>query len=222
MNRATLLSRAGLSRTLFTLMVLLSVAIGLHALGFQLRLSGDPGFHARFDQVPWTGGLHVLGGAIVLLVGGLQFWRGLRLRRPHLHRYLGRIYLLCVLVGGVAGLMLAPQSDGGLVAHLGFGLLALLWLYSAWQAYRSIRAGNVRAHRAWMIRNYALTFGAVTLRLYLGLLVGLAGVPFEEAYPAVAWLSWVPNLVIVEWYLAAVGDRRLHTDSARAGVGEPA
>lgn len=208
MPRTTILSRPGLSRALFVLMVLLSVAVGLHALGFQLRVSGAPGFHARFDQVPWMGGLHVLSGALVLLIGGFQFWRGLRLRRPRLHRHLGRVYLLCVLAGGVAGLLLAPQSDGGLVAHLGFGLLALLWLYSGWRAYQSIRVGNVAAHRAWMIRNYALTFGAVTLRLYLGLLVGLAGVPFDEAYSAVAWLSWVPNLVIVEWYLAAAAERR--------------
>lgn len=209
-------TRSGLIRALYTLMVVLSVGVGFHALGFQLRLSGDPGFHARFDQVPWTGALHVLGGAVILIIGGFQFWRRLRQRHPRLHRLLGRLYLLGVLLGGIAGLMLAPRSDGGLVAHLGFALLAVLWLYSGWQAYHQIRAGNVAAHRAWMLRNYAMGFGAVTLRVYLGILVGLLGVPFEEAYQAVAWLSWVPNLVFVEWFLASATERRAHRQEVPA------
>ena len=55
-----------------------------------------------------------------------------------------------------------------------------------------------------MIRSYALTLGAVTLRVYLPLFLML-GLPFEQAYPAVAWLAWVPNLIIAEWvFVAAV------------------
>jgi hypothetical protein len=52
-----------------------------------------------------------------------------------------------------------------------------------------------------MMRCFAITFAAVTLRLYLGLFAVIA-VPFDAAYPVVAWLSWVPNLILVEWYLA--------------------
>ncbi len=46
----------------------------------------------------------------------------------------------------------------------------MFWLYTGAQAYLSIRRRDVVAHRRWMIRNYALTFAAVTLRLELGLL----------------------------------------------------
>src|SRR5690606_7358746 len=126
--------------------------------------------HARFDQVPWAGSVHVLGGAIVLLAGGFQFWGALRKRHPRLHRNLGRCYLLAVLAGGLSGLWLAPRTEGGLVTSIAFALLSVLWLYSGWRAYRAIRMGNVPMHREWMLRNYALSFGAVTLRLYLGLL----------------------------------------------------
>jgi hypothetical protein len=49
-----------------------------------------------------------------------------------------------------------------------------------------------------MIRSYALCLAAVTLRLWLP--VGLAqGVRFEVMYPLVAWLCWVPNLMLAEW-----------------------
>ena len=60
---------------------------------------------------------------------------------------------------------------------------------------------DVASHRRWMMRNYALTFGAVTLRIQLGLLTGPLGFAFAQAYPLVAWLAWVPNLIVVEWWL---------------------
>lgn len=183
-----------------TLMILTSIAIAMHAFGFLLQLSGSPEFHARFDTVPIAATMHLVGGGIVLLVGGFQFLSGLRRVRPVIHRWMGRLYLAFVAIGGVGGLILAPQSDGGLVAHFGFGLLAVLWLFSGWQAYAAIRAGDIANHRAWMMRNFAMTFGAVTLRIYLGLMTA-SGIPFEEAYPVVAWISWVPNLVLVEWFL---------------------
>ena len=51
-----------------------------------------------------------------------------------------------------------------------------------------------------MIRSLGLCFAAVTLRIYLGAFFAL-GVPFEQFYTALAWLCWVPNLVVVEWFL---------------------
>lgn len=55
-----------------------------------------------------------------------------------------------------------------------------------------------------MMRNFTMAFGAVTLRIYLGIF-SASGVPFQESYPVVAWLSWVPNLLIVEWVLLRTG-----------------
>jgi uncharacterized membrane protein len=52
-----------------------------------------------------------------------------------------------------------------------------------------------------MMRSYALTFAAVTLRIYLGLGVPIAGIPFEQVYTFSAWASWVVNLLVVEWLL---------------------
>jgi Predicted membrane protein (DUF2306) len=75
--------------------------------------------------------------------------------------------------------------------------LAAAWLYSGIQAYLAIRAGSVAAHRIWMVRNFALTFAAVMLRLYLAGSV-IAGIEFDVAYPYIAWICWVPNLVAAE------------------------
>lgn len=142
--------------------------------------------------------LHLAPGGIAIVTGALQFNTRLRFGAPHIHRVLGRVYVVAALMGGVAGGMLAPSSTGGVTGHLGFGLLAVLWVGSTLLAWTGARARDFTAHRAWMIRSYALCLAAVTLRLYLPL-SGAMGIPFEEAYPAIAWLCWVPNLLVVEW-----------------------
>jgi hypothetical protein len=62
-------------------------------------------------------------------------------------------------------------------------------------------------HRAWMIRSFALTFAAVTLRIYLPILEQLP-VPFEDGYRAISFLCWVPNLLAAELYLRGKRQRR--------------
>ena len=86
------------------------------------------------------------------------------------------------------------------MAHFGFGMLAVVWLAATATAYAHIRARRIAAHRAWMLRSYALTLAAVTLRIYLPA-SQMLGVSYDAAYPAIAWLCWVPNLIVVEWFL---------------------
>lgn len=142
--------------------------------------------------------LHVAGAMLAILIGPFQFLEGIRKGRLlKLHRWLGRVYLISVLVGGLAGLYMATLAYGGVVAQLGFAVLGILWLFSGLMAYVHIRNKRLELHRAWMTRNYALTFAGVTLRLWLPLLSGL-GMDFLPAYLIVAWLSWMPNLIIAE------------------------
>jgi uncharacterized membrane protein len=143
--------------------------------------------------------LHVFSAFVALLLGPTQF--SARMRRSHarLHRWAGRVYLsVGVVVGGASGLFLAGFAFGGPVSRLGFATLAVCWLYTGGRAFAAIRAGSVDEHREWMVRNFALTFAAVTLRLYVPLSVA-AELDFAGAYAAIAWLCWVPNLLLAEW-----------------------
>jgi uncharacterized membrane protein len=154
--------------------------------------------------------LHIAFGGLALLLSPLQFATRLRTRAPSVHRAVGRVVLGSIAIAGTAALVLAPHSLAGTVGTLGFGLLAVLWLTFATVAFRAIRRRDVATHRRWMVRTFALTFAAVTLRLWLGVLIavqsGLAGVDpdvaFDRAYLLVPFLSWVPNLLVAEWYLA--------------------
>jgi hypothetical protein len=144
---------------------------------------------------------HIAGGTGALLTGPWQFSRRLRLGNLALHRWLGRIYLCAVALGSVAGFVLACFSQEGWPTHVGFGLLAVIWFFTGWMAYRRILAGAVAAHREWMIRNFSLSLAAVTLRLYLIPLLVFAHWSFTHAYILVAWMCWVPNILIAEWII---------------------
>lgn len=187
----------------FILLSLLCIGVAGYAVwaygSGEQRVPLHPEMAAAFDAHRTLITLHAVGASLALVLGPFQFLDRWRARSPRAHRLAGYLYLsLGVGVGGGAGLLLAPHSFGGLVSHLGFGLLAGLWLFTGGMALGAARAHRFEDHRRWMVRNFSLSLAAVTLRLYLPASV-LAGVSFEEFYPAVAWLCWVPNLIIVEW-----------------------
>lgn len=210
-NRTVLATPRGSTSWGVALVICLALPIALYGLAFSFVPDANPEFRTRLFSLPWYAYAHFIGSGVALLVGGFQFSARLRRRHPALHRWSGRTYLLACLAGGLGGLGLSSISFGGPATHVGFALLAVLWLYSGLQAWLAIRRRDLAGHQRWMIRSFALTFAAVTLRIELGLLTGVAGLDFADAYVTVAWLSWVPNLIIAEWFLvtrpaAAPGD----------------
>jgi len=187
---------------------LLATAIALYA-WFYFRMIGAPALgsdatgiltHIR-DRPLWFF-MHVGGGGLALFLAPWQFLGPLRRRAPALHRLMGRLYVIAILIGGSGGLMLAVNSyTADNIARFGFGSLAVLWLTTVAMAFAYAVQRNIASHRNWMIRSAALTFAAVTLRFYLPLasIYGQQiGVSFDDAYLAISWLCWVPNLIIAE------------------------
>jgi Predicted membrane protein (DUF2306) len=186
----------------FVALIVLSLGVAGYAVGvygfLPLGAVLHPDMRATFETHRTGIYAHIFASVVALALGPFQFSAKLRTARPGLHRWSGRLYLgVGVLVGGLAGLFMAFYAFGGLPARLGFGCLALAWLYTGFRAYLAIRARDLASHRRWMVRNFALTFAAVTLRLWLPASV-VSGFPFELAYPAIAWLCWVPNLLVAE------------------------
>lgn len=186
----------------------------VYAYGFRpLGALVHPDLRPAFQAHPVGIYTHVFASVVALLLGPLQSSNALRRRSLVVHRRLGSAYVLVVLIGGLAGLYMARFAYGGLPGRLGFAALAVLWLVTAVRATVAIARGDIAGHRRWFARNLALTFAAVTLRLYVPLSY-LVGADFARAYPVIAWLCWVPNLAVVEWRLT----RRL---GGRAPAGAP-
>ena len=190
-----------IKKVLWAVMALASVGVAGYAISNALVPGLRQDFVVNMFAERPIGSLgHLLGGGIALAVGVFQFNRTLRNRFLNLHRWMGRIYVLACWVGGLAGLYGALYTQGTPAARFGFGMLAVTWLISTSMAYLAIRGGDVARHQQWMIRSFALTLAAVTLRVYLPLAFANQ-VPFEISYPVIAWMCWVPNLIVAEWFL---------------------
>jgi hypothetical protein len=90
----------------------------------------------------------------------------------------------------------------GPVAQSGFILPAIVWALATFTAFRCVRRGQIELQTKCMIRSIALTFAGVMLRVWLPAQLVL-GVPFDVVYQVVAWLCWVPNVLVAEYLIRA-------------------
>ena len=137
---------------------------------------------------------HITLGGLALLIGWLQFSKKLRLNQMQLHRTIGKIYVISVLISGFCGLFISLSATGGIISIIGFLSLGIIWLITSVLGFTTIRKGKVELHEKLMILSYAACFSAVTLRLWLPILTIMMG-EFIPAYRIVAWLCWVPNII---------------------------
>ena len=174
----------------------------LTAVGSYNYVYGDPAafgpyFHDKYLAHLTMVRCHAVGAALALAIGPFQFWPWLRRRARRLHRGAGIAYLVGIGLAAPTGLAMGTMAYGGPLAQVGFFVMAVLWVASGLEAYRAALRRRFAEHERHMIRNYALTFGAVLVRLYLALAMR-AGLPFEQVYPWISWLSWVPTLLVAE------------------------
>jgi uncharacterized membrane protein len=191
---------AGLTTCLRLAAGVLSVGVALVSYRYVARVGPIPPNIAqnRFF-LPWII-LHAGAAATALLCGPVQLLMPQQRHRPVVHRWLGRVYVAGCLVGGGSGLVLAAGVSTGTATQAGFACLAVLWITVTLRGWCSARARRWADHERWMVRSFALTFAAVTLRLYLPIALGF-GFEFGSAYRAIAWLCWVPNAIAAEFYL---------------------
>ena len=104
------------------------------------------------------------------------------------------------LITALSGFFIAFNATSGLIPALGFGCVTVIAFYTTLKAYLEIRKGDVVSHQKMMAYSYACCFAAVTLRIWSPFLTISLG-SFDIAYPIVAWLSWIPNLMIAHWII---------------------
>jgi hypothetical protein len=119
-------------------------------------------------------------------------------------------------------------TTAGPVAAVGFAVGDVAWFTTALLGYRAARARRYRDHERWMLRNLALTFAAVTFRVWLALLIvaqlpllervhgGDFGSLFHSAYVTTTWLAFLPNVLVVDLFL------RRRSQRAKAPIGSHA
>ena len=145
---------------------------------------------------------HVFTSMLVLIAGFTQFSKKFLKQQPMLHRTVGYVYVINILmVTGPSGLLMSFYANGGISSQTAFVILSVLWIgFTATALYKAIKK-DFKAHRIFMIRSFALTLSAITLRCWKVLLVNFTDIQPMDRYRIIAWLGWVLNLIIAEWII---------------------
>ena len=159
--------------------------------------------NARFVAAPFPIVLHILSASLFSILGAFQFSSGIRQRSPTWHRVSGRLVVASGIFAAVSGLWMTvtypipPELQGGLLYAVRAFVSAAM-LLSIYCAVAAITRRDIAAHRAWMIRAYALGQGAgmqVVVFLPWMLLIGKPNILQRDVLMSLAWLI---NLLVAE------------------------
>jgi len=149
--------------------------------------------------------VHVFTSLVVLIAGIFQFSDFILLNFRKLHRSIGKLYVgLILFVNFPAALVMAIYANGGYSSKAAFLILDFLWFGFTLKALLEIKQKNVVAHRRYMIRSYALSFSAITFRVWKIVLLNLVSIDPQKLYMIQAWLGFIPNMLVAEWALRRV------------------
>ncbi|KAL6072936.1 hypothetical protein QOT17_005197 [Balamuthia mandrillaris] len=177
---------------------------GLVSLGVTCKEHTFPG--SNWAALPWALYLHIFPSAFALCLGPLQLFTPLRRRCSSVHRWVGRVYALCAVVGFVGCIPLLLTTNSGLLGMAGFLLWAIGWMVTLVWGVVAAWSKSYATHRGMVLRNYALTFSSVTFRLSWPLLRFFT-VNQVPAYQISAWIGWMLNWLAVEMYLALANQK---------------
>ena len=155
-------------------------------------------YHIKVWRVSFY--VHVFSSSFIILAGLFQFNRFVIHQKKRLHKILGYIYIVLVIfISGPSAFVMSLYANGGIPAQISFTLLSILWILTTVISFLSIRKGKIENHANWLLRSYALTLSAVTLRFY-AYLFDVCNIPLHpiDTYIVLTWISWIPNLLICE------------------------
>lgn len=195
------------SKLLLIVVAVLSILISCYAFSYLFNFQNKSySFLSQKSQelvknVFWHIGfyMHIGFSGMALLIGWTGFITSLRIGKfKKTHQFLGKIYVFATFLGSFAGICIGFFAEGGPIAKIGFISLGIIWFYTTYSGYTFIRRKNTNNHQIMMLYSYSLCFAAVTLRIWLPILQNYFG-EFNSAYRAVAWLCWMPNLIVARF-----------------------
>ncbi len=145
---------------------------------------------------------HVYTSIFVLLSGFLAILRK-DFGWKSFHRNMGKIYIFLILfLAAPSGIYMGFFANGGLFSKISFVILGLLWWFSTFKAYQLARQKRFKEHKQWMWRSFAFTLSAITLRMWKVIIVYLFHPNPMDVYQIIAWLGWIPNILIIEYLIS--------------------
>ena len=205
-------ARRGLGRKRLVFVVgALLIAITL--VFFALRLSSDvpelltgtvpdDAFDRRYVEHPALAYLHIVPGIVFVLGAPVQLALRIRGRHYRLHRRLGRFLVGAGLTSGVFALAFGiPHSFGGAGQAWATVLFGIWFVACLVLGFRAIRRKEVRQHRRWMIRAFAVALGVGTIRVWIGIFQATGLLSLQASFAPAFWIAFTIHVLVGEWWL---------------------
>jgi hypothetical protein len=145
--------------------------------------------------------LHIFAGMFCITAALTQFSSYILKKRKAIHVWMGKIYVVVVIVlGAPTGLYMSFFAKGSFLERGLFMFMAIFWLYTTIKGLQTIKQRNVLAHKNWMIRSYSMAMTAVTFRIY-HILFYYYGVDHLQNYEISLWISVLGNMFIAEYII---------------------
>ena len=218
-----------LNRLVWTAVVVL-VAIALLAVLHRAVVLSDPHLMARrgnpaaavdeaFAAYPILTYVHILPGALFMILGPLQFVRRLRTSHPGFHRRSGRVIFACGLVIGISALALTFQTAvGGATERAAVVLFAIVFLFELIRAFALIRRRRIVLHREWMIRAFAIGLAIATIRPIIGAFFAARQLSPHEFFGIAFWIGFTVHFILAEAWINYTRPMLLLREKRSAGA----
>ena len=146
--------------------------------------------------------VHIIPGALFMILAPLQFIPKLRSRNPLFHRWSGRILVVLGLIIGISALIMSFTSAiGGANETAATFVFAVLFLVALCKGFYHIRRHEIALHREWMIRMFAIGFAIATVRPIVGMFFAFSHLSPHEFFGIAFWLGFTVHLLLAEVWI---------------------
>jgi uncharacterized membrane protein len=190
----------GLAMAIRRILVLTRVMSAFNPPGMA---NSAPAFDDSLDRHPIITLIHILPGALFMVLGPLQFLPGVRHRHTRFHRLSGRIFIIAAYIVGVSALYipLVVRPIGGLNEAAATTLFAIIFLVSLTKAWWYIVHRQTGLHREWMIRAFSIGLAVGTIRPIVALFFVFSGLPPQAFFGTAFWIGFTLQLLAAEIWI---------------------
>jgi hypothetical protein len=171
-------------------------------------------FDKGFGLHPVLTFVHIIPGALFMILAPLQFIPKIRSRYLWFHRWSGRVLVVVGLIIGISALIMSfTMAIGGANETAATTVFAILFLVSLIKGFYHIRRREVALHREWMIRMFAIGLAIASVRPIVGMFFAFSKLSPHEFFGIAFWLGFTIQLMVAEIWINYTRPRRVQSGS---------
>lgn len=156
----------------------------------------------RFFEMPTSILLHVIFAITFLALGAFQFVPHLRVGAPSLHKIIGYLAALSGVIFAMSGVYMVfaypSHSQGNVLIDFGRVLFGSAIPVFIGLGILAAVLRDLAAHRAWMIRSYALAASSGIQSYFIAFAFAINGGFDAKLADAMMWLGWAVGIFAAE------------------------